>query len=89
MGGVGRGVEELGGQGGHGGAGLLAGDPLKTVVLEFTAARYDDPRAFLDELLKPGFSLERIDYVRGIVPASVDEVLASDPYVDIMLVLRR
>ena len=82
-----EGAEELGWAGMQG---LLDQSRLKTVLLEFTPARYADPAAFLDTLLQPGFKLGRIDYYEGIVEASRAQVLnMADPNEDIMLVLRR
>jgi len=69
--------------------GLLDNGRLKTVILEFTPGRYENPANFLEALLAPGFSLARIDYTRGIVETSATDVLAGDPYEDVMLVLRR
>jgi len=68
---------------------LLDNDVLKVVVLEFAAARYADPAGFLQTLLSPGFSLSYIDLAHGLIEVTVAEVLACDPHVDIMLVLRR
>lgn len=72
-----------------GAQGLLDSGALKTVVLEFAAARYHDAAGFLRDLMAPGFSLAYIDLARGIVDISPAEVLERDPHVDIMLVLRR
>lgn len=69
--------------------GLLDNGRLKTVILEFTPGRYENPGNFLQALLAPGFSLARIDYVRGIVEIGTEDVLAGDPREDVMLVLRR
>lgn len=69
--------------------GLLDNGRLKTVILEFTPGRYENPANFLQALLAPGFSLARIDYVRGIVEIGTQDVLAGDPREDVMLVLRR
>lgn len=72
-----------------GAKGLLDGGRLKTVLLEFTAKRYDDPGAFLDKLVAPGFSLSMVDHLEGIVPVGREEVLARSPDEDIMLALLR
>lgn len=69
--------------------GLLDNGRLKTVILEFTPGRYENPGNFLQALLAPGFSLARIDYVGGIVEIGTQDVLAGDPREDVMLVLRR
>lgn len=70
-------------------SGMLDSGKLKTVILEFTPGRYQDPGAFLRDLMAPGFSLARIDFSEGIVEISPSQVLASAPNEDIMLVLRR
>jgi len=72
-----------------GAQGLLDSGVLKTVVLEFTAARYADPEGFLRKLMAPGFSLACVDLHKGIVDITPAQVLAQDPHVDIMLVLKR
>ena len=70
--------------------GLLDGGRLKTVLLEFTRTRYDNPGAFLDRLIAPGFALAMIDYNRGVVDTTRERILAMpNPDEDIMLVLRR
>jgi FkbM family methyltransferase len=70
-------------------AGLLGRPTLRTVLLEFTPARYPDPAGFLDRLLAPGFSLGRIDLVRGVEDVTSSDVLGGAPHLDQMLVLRR
>lgn len=69
--------------------GLLDHGRLKTVLIEFAATRYDDPRSFLNELVAPGFSLAFVDYARGVVATTIDAILEEDPHVETMLVLRR
>ena len=72
-----------------GAQGLLDNGALRGVVLEFAAARYHDPAAFLRDLMAPGFGLAYIHVTQGIVDISPARVLERDPHVDIMLVLRR
>lgn len=72
-----------------GAQGLLDNGKLKTVVLEFTSARYHDPEGFLRTLMAPGFSLAYVHFTKGIVSITPSQVLEQDPHVDIMLVLRR
>lgn len=72
-----------------GAQGLLESGRLRTVILEFTAARYDDPEGFLKVLMKHGFSLACIDFSLGIVDIDIAQVLAGNAHEDIMLVLRR
>jgi FkbM family methyltransferase len=69
--------------------GLLDNGRLRTVILEFSANRYAEPEAFLNLLTAPGFSLARVDLQHGIVEVDTAQLLASNPYEDIMLVLRR
>lgn len=72
-----------------GAAGLLGGNRLRTVILEFTPGRYGDAGAFLDRVLAPGFALKVISPTRGIVAASREDVLDGDPVSDVMLLLQR
>lgn len=72
-----------------GATGLLEGNKLRTVILEFTPGRYADPAAFLDRVLAPGFALAKICPANGIVDASRADVLGGDPREDVMLLLRR
>lgn len=60
-----------------------------TVILEYTADRYHDASAFLEELTQTGFSLNCIHHWRGITPVSHSEVLNNSGAVDQLLVLRR
>jgi FkbM family methyltransferase len=70
-------------------AGLLArGRPL-TVLLEFVAARYDDPAGFLAEILAHGFALHRISETEPFAPVTPDAILSGPPDRDLMLVLIR
>ncbi|MDE1917817.1 MAG: FkbM family methyltransferase [Sphingomonadales bacterium] len=70
--------------------GLLDNGCMKTVLLEFTPDRYDDPKAFLDSMMKPGFALSRIDYNFGIVEVTPQQILNNfAANEDIMLILRR
>jgi FkbM family methyltransferase len=69
--------------------GLLEGSALKTVVLEFTPARYACPGAFIDTICASGFVLAYIDYRLGITPTTREWLLAQPPCEDIMLYLRR
>ena len=72
-----------------GASGLRAHDKLKTIILEFQPARYANARAFLADIMSWGFALEWIDPNRGILPISLDDIMARDPKEDIMLVFRR
>jgi FkbM family methyltransferase len=72
-----------------GAKGLLDAHNLKTVILEFTNGRYNDPAGFLDQVLAPGFSLSYIDFKDGVCPITRQAVLDHDPKEDILLVLDR
>lgn len=69
--------------------GVFAQNRPLTILLEFTSARYADAGAFLDEILSHGFSLGEVDLVRGIEPRTREEILASSPVDDQMLLLTR
>jgi FkbM family methyltransferase len=70
-------------------SGLIGQQRPLCVLLEFAAARYPDPDAFLGELTGAGLSLELADPRRGLRPVSRAEVLAAPAAKDQMLVLRR
>ncbi len=70
-------------------AGMLAGDALRTVLIEFTPGLYADPGAFFDTLTAPGFSVAIVDKGRGTVPISRSGVLALPPEIGPMLLLWR
>ena len=59
------------------------------MFVEFVPDRYDDPGRFLDEILRHGFLLSRIDPGEGKVPTSRSAVLAGPPNADQMLVFSR
>ena len=60
-----------------------------TIFMEFTIERFPDARAFLDEILSHGFSLEIIDHYNGIRPITTDQLFAGPHNIDHMLVFRR
>jgi len=68
---------------------LLARRRPITIFLEFAAARYADPSAFLGEILSHDLSLKVVDFERGVIPITKEEILASEDGLDIMLVLSR
>lgn len=72
-----------------GAEGLLQGSKLRTIVLEFTPARYADPYAFLDRITSHGFSLSIIDPDLGAQPATPDEICFGPGDEDVMLLLQR
>lgn len=70
-------------------ASMIEGTTLHAAVVEFAAVRYADPAAFLSELTRNGFKLAVIDHTRGIIDASSQDILDSDPHRDLNLLLRR
>lgn len=72
-----------------GAKGLLDGGRLRTIILEFAAARYADPARFLGEIVAHGFSLAYIDLRQGRIRATVADILALNPLEDVMLLLQR
>ena len=59
------------------------------VILEFAAARYADPGAFVDRILSHGFSAEVIDIEAGVVTTTREDILSRPANVDQMLVFTR
>lgn len=72
-----------------GARGLLDCGTLRTVVLEFTPGRYADPVGFLAKIGRSGFRFNRIDFKRGVIPATTGQLVEGDPAEDRMLLLRR
>ncbi len=70
-------------------SGLFAKSPPMTVFLEFAAARYQDPPAFLAEIVARGFSIAKLDFDHGIQKVSKATILGAPPDRDQMLVLQR
>ena len=60
-------------------SGLLAGDALRTIVIEYAAGHYADAEAFRGELYRPGWSVSLIDSSDGPVPISRDALAMLDP----------
>ena len=84
-------IDAEGGEGAiwQGMTGLLArGRPL-TILLEFVAARYDDPAAFLAEFAAHGFAFHRISETEPFAPVTPQAILARPRDQDLMLVLIR
>jgi FkbM family methyltransferase len=67
---------------------LDRGHPL-TLFMEFTVARYPDPVGFLHEILAEGFTFEIIDYLGGIRPTTIEEIMGRSHIIDHMLCFRR
>lgn len=55
------------------------------LILEFNAARYQNPRAFLSEVCSFYPSLAHVDFSGGIVPVQADVVLSQDTGEDWLL----
>lgn len=70
-------------------ADILARNRPLTILLEFAAARYADPAAFLSQILSHGFDLAEVDLVGGVQPRSRADVLNASPHDDQMLLLTR
>lgn len=60
-----------------------------TIIMEFTAARYNDAAAFVDSIVDCGFALEFIDSEHGLLPTNKADILAKPAHIDQLLVLRR
>ena len=60
-------------------SGLLAGEALRTIVMEYAAGHYADADAFRGELYRPGWSVSLIDSRDGPVPISQDALTMLDP----------
>lgn len=70
-------------------SGLIAGEALATVFMEWSSGRYADPRSFLARVQEAGFGLALLDPVNGERPTNSDALLALSPLAETMLVLRR
>ncbi len=70
-------------------AGILERGRPMTVFMEFTPARYDEAAAFLDEITRWGFTIERLSLADGIAPCTISDVLAAPANEDQMLRFRR
>ena len=64
-------------------------NPDVTVLLEFNAARYADPEAFLREIQGHGFPLCHVDYDTHVKPLTPERILTERPGEDWMLWLHR
>ena len=64
-------------------------NPDVTVLLEFNAARYADPDAFLREIQAHGFPLCYVDYDSHVKPVAPERILTERPTEDWMLWLHR
>jgi FkbM family methyltransferase len=60
-----------------------------TIFLEFNAARYADPGAFIDDITGHGFSLGELTLDNGVRAKTRREILDAPAAIDQMLVLRR
>jgi FkbM family methyltransferase len=68
---------------------VLARRKPLVVFIEFTPDRYQDPKAFLNQMLETGFALAIIDHRHGVRPISIEQVLEGPGHEDRMLVLAR
>jgi len=59
------------------------------IFMEFATIRYEQPAAFLEEIEARGFSLAEVTLRDGVVPRTREQILASPPRIDQMLMLRR
>lgn len=67
----------------------IATNSKLVVILEFNAARYEDPRGFLGEIEKAGFPLRYIEVNAEVVGVSVRKLLTTRVGEDWMLYLAR
>lgn len=72
-----------------GASGLIESGSLRSVVLEFTPARYTNAVHFLEQIQAGGFAINLIDPWRGLVESNIDGVIGGDPREDRMLLLTR
>ena len=56
-------------------SGLVAGDRLRHIIIEFTPLWYKDAGRMIDEVLQAGFAIYRIDDWLGPVPIDRAEVV--------------
>jgi FkbM family methyltransferase len=70
-------------------SGLLARNRPMTIFIEFMLTRYEDPGAFIDEMLEYGFALHFVSAGIPLRPISRKEILAFPDDEDLMLVLIR
>ncbi len=63
--------------------------PQVIIVLEFNAARYPDPAAFLVAILDAGFALHHIDFDAEIKPLTIEQCLTERPHEDWLLFLQQ
>ena len=70
-------------------AGLLARRAPLSILIEFAVDRYQDPAAFLDDMLSQGFGLDIVTDDCGIQPITREQILNTSASMDQMLLLRR
>ena len=68
-------------------AGLIARD-RPAIVLEYNAARYAEPRVFLDSLLAVYGAAEELTLTGEVVPINIDSVIYSGNNYDRLLLFR-
>lgn len=73
----------------RGGREAIRRNPGITIVMEVNCRRYSNPRAFLEEIIKDGFTLRHIDYDSEIKDLTLEQALTERPAEDWMLFLKR
>ena len=68
---------------------IRAANPAITVLMEFNAIRFPDPRGFLDEIEADGFALQFVNDEGDIEPATTDRLLTENFGSEWMLWLTR
>ena len=64
-------------------------NPGLVVILELNVDRYEDPRAFLEDIERAGFRLRYIDFDAEVKSVTIDELLRRQVGQDWMLYLAR
>jgi FkbM family methyltransferase len=73
----------------RGAQGLLEGDKLRTVLMEFNSERYADAPAFLAAMRSHGFSIGMVEPDRGMISVTEDVLLNDYANGEVMLLLQR
>jgi len=73
----------------RGARGLLEGDKLRTVLLEFNTERYADSPGFLAAMRAHGFSIGLIEPDQGMISVSEEALLTQYANNEVMLLLQR
>jgi len=81
-----EGAEELAWRGAQG---LLTGDRLRTVLMEFNTERYADPAGFLAAMRSAGFAIGLVEPDRGMIAVTEPALLHDHAGHEVMLLLQR